>query len=351
MTQTSQFLIQHGVPLVFGAVFLDQMGVPLPAVPWLLAAGALSATGKFSLTSGLGVTVIACLIADAFWFYLGRRRGIKVLGFLCKISLEPDSCVRRTQNVFTRYGLRGVLVAKFLPGMSTVAPPLAGMAGIRADQFFFVDLVSSVLYGGSFLLLGYFCSNQIEQIGAAMTRIGGGALSLLAGLAALYGACKYWQRHHLLRELRMSKITVTELRQKLETGEDTVIVDLRPSAALEQDPAIIRGAIHLNMDDIEKRLLDIPRDKDIVVYCSCPNEISSARAALRLQRKGFKRVRPLLGGIDAWREHNYPMERGRSGVSGSSPADVARAPLELATSAVLVPNPAESDRAAKGGRP
>src|SRR5260370_22412925 len=130
MTETSQFLINHGLPLVFGAVLLEQMGLPLPAIPWLLAAGALSATGKFSLFLGIGVTVIACLLADGFWFYLGRHRGNQVLGLLCRISLEPDSCVRRTQNVFTRYGLKGVVVAKFLPGLSTVVPPLSGVSGM-----------------------------------------------------------------------------------------------------------------------------------------------------------------------------------------------------------------------------
>src|SRR5690242_13561970 len=139
MSQTTQFLINHGLPLVFAAVFVEQMGLPLPALPWLLAAGALSAAGKFNLLLGLAATLFACLAADAFWFYLGRYRGNQVLALLCRISLEPDSCVRRTQNVFTKYGLRGVLVAKFLPGMSTVAPPLAGMYGIGAGRFLFVD--------------------------------------------------------------------------------------------------------------------------------------------------------------------------------------------------------------------
>src|SRR5438046_2055545 len=135
LNETSQFLIRHGLPLVFAAVFVEQMGLPIPALPLLLAAGTLSAAGKFSLPLGIAATVIACLIPDAFWFYLGRYRGNQVLNFLCRISLEPDSCVRRTQNVFTRYGLRGVVAAKFVPGMSTVAPPLAGMAGVPGGQF------------------------------------------------------------------------------------------------------------------------------------------------------------------------------------------------------------------------
>jgi membrane protein DedA with SNARE-associated domain/rhodanese-related sulfurtransferase len=307
MTDATQFIINHGLPLVLGAVFLEQMGLPIPTQPLLIAAGALSATGKFNLPLGLVAAVIACLVADAFWFYLGRYRGNQILALLCRISLEPDSCVRRTQNVFTRYGLRGVLVAKFVPGMSTVAPPLAGMSSVSAARFLAVDAAGSLLYAGCFLGIGYFFRNQLEQIGVPFTRIGGGALSLLLGLAVLYLVYKYWQRHRLLRELRMARITAAELRQRLDAGEDLVILDLRPHAALEQNPALIQGAIHLSMDDIEQRQHEIPRDREIIVYCSCPNEVSSARVALRLHRKGITRVRPLLGGIDAWREQNFPL--------------------------------------------
>jgi membrane protein DedA with SNARE-associated domain/rhodanese-related sulfurtransferase len=308
MTQTTQFLIHHGLPIVFAAVFVEQMGLPLPALPWLLAAGALAAAGEFNLLLGLWVVVMACLMADVFWFYLGRYRGNQVLSLLCRISLEPDSCVRRTQNVFTKYGLRGVLIAKFLPGMSTIAPPLAGMYGIRVSRFLLVDGLGSLLYAACLLAFGYFFSHQIDQVAAAFSRIGGSALTLILGLAALYVGYKYWQRWHLLRELRMARITAAELRGMLDSGKNPLIFDLRSSAALEQDPVLIQGAIHLSLEDIEKRLTDFPRDRDIIVYCSCPNEVSSARLALQFHRKGYTRVRPLLGGIDAWRERNYPTQ-------------------------------------------
>lgn len=302
------YLITHGLAFVFGAVFLEQLGLPLPALPWLLAAGALSATGKFSPLLAIAATVFACVVADTFWFYLGRYRGSHVLGLLCRISLEPDSCVRRTQNVFARYGLRGLLVAKFLPGLNTVAPPLAGMSGISTARFLLVDAAGSLLYGGCFIGLGYFFSSQIAQIGAAIARIGGSAFSLLVAFVGLYVAYKYWQRQRLLRELRAARITVAELRQRLDAGENPIILDLRSSAELQRDPSVIQGAIHLGLDDIDKRHHEFPRDRDIIVYCSCPNEVTSARVALSLQRKGFSRVRPLLGGVDAWRTHNYPME-------------------------------------------
>src|SRR6266567_187322 len=339
MTETSQFLIRHGLPLVFAAVLVEQFGVPIPAIPLLLAAGALSAVGKFNLVTGILATAIACLIADVSWFYLGRYRGNRVLGFLCRISLEPDSCVRRTQNVFTRYGLRGIVVAKFVPGMSTVAPPLAGMSGVHVGRFLLADGFGSLLYGSTFLGLGFLFSSQIEQIGAAISDIGGSAMGLIVVLAGSYIAYKFWQRQSLLRELRTARITVAELRQQVEAGENPVILDMRSKAELERDPSVIRGAIHLVLDEVEKRRHEFPHDRDIVVYCSCPNEATAARVALLLQRHGFTRVRPLLGGIDAWREQNYPMERPVSivvsALAPGSPSAKA-APLQAAPIPPLV---------------
>ena len=306
MSQTNQFLITHGLPIIFGAVFLDQMGVPIPALPWLLAAGALAAVGKFHWLLALELSVLACLIADFFWFYLGRYRGTQVLGFLCRISLEPDSCVRRTMNVFTRYGWRGIIGAKFLPGMSTITPPLAGMSSLTAGQFLLIDGFGSVLYCGGFILLGYIFHSQITQIAAALANIGGGLLTVIVAVLVLYIAYKYWERRRLLRELRMAKITVDELDKMLNAGEAPFILDVRSSLELEQNPAMIRGAVHLALSDLDKRRQEFPHDREIIIYCDCPNEESSAKTALLLRRKGFTRVRPLLGGIEAWRKGNYP---------------------------------------------
>jgi rhodanese-related sulfurtransferase len=138
--------------------------------------------------------------------------------------------------------------------------------------------------------------------------LGRSAFGVLAGLAALYIAYKYFQRHRLLTELRMARITVEELYQKQESGEHLMILDLRQKVELEDNPSVIRGALHMTTDEVEHRHQEIPRDRDIVLYCSCPNEVTSARVALKLHRKGISRVRPLLGGIDAWRERNYPTE-------------------------------------------
>jgi len=301
MHNAQQFLIHHGAPILFGTVLLEQLGLPLPAFPWLLAAGALAAACELNSVTALAVSVLACLIADGVWFYLGRYRGAKVLGFLCRISLEPDSCVRRTQSLFTRYGWRGIVVAKFVPGFSTVTPPLAGMSGLGAGRFFIFDAAGSMLYSGTFLCLGYFFSNQIERIGAALAGIGSSAGALVIGALALYVAIKFWQRRRLLDELRMARITVADLRHMIDSGENVALLDMRSPEESTANPGI-DGAIHLSIDDVKEGRYDVPRDREVVVYCSCPNEVTAARVALLLRRHGFKNVRPLLGGIDAWHE-------------------------------------------------
>jgi membrane protein DedA with SNARE-associated domain/rhodanese-related sulfurtransferase len=308
MNETLEFLVRHGAAVLFAAVFVEQIGVPLPAAPWLLAAGTLAATGKLHWLGALLAATFGSILADGLWFYLGRYGGHRVLNLLCRISLEPDSCVRRTQDVFTRYGMRGLVAAKFVPGLSTLAPPLAGISGISAPRFFFFDGLGSLLYAGLFILVGVVFSRQLEQVMAALESLGSSALALVGGLAALYIGYKYLQRRLLLRELKMARITVDELNEKLQAGETPVILDLRSRGEVERNPLLIRGARHMTMEEVQQRQHEIPRDRDIILYCSCPNEASSARLALLLHRNGIRRVRPLLGGFDLWQERNYPME-------------------------------------------
>jgi len=308
MNEILQFVVRHGAAVVFAAVFVEQVGIPLPAAPWLLAAGALAVSGEVHWLTALSAATFGSMLADSIWFYLGRYGGNRVLNLLCRISLEPDSCVRRTQDLFGRYGMRGVVAAKFVPGLSTLAPPLAGISGVSAPRFFLFDGLGSLLYGGSFVLAGALFSRQLEQVIAALASLGSGALALVVGLVTLYIGYKYFQRRRLLNELRMARITVDELHQKLEAGENPIILDLRSLAEVERNPLLIRGAIHMTLEEVQSRQNKLPRDRDIILYCSCPNEASSARLALLLHRNGILRVRPLLGGIDAWRERNYPVE-------------------------------------------
>src|SRR5258708_1640943 len=267
MNEPIEFLFRHGAAVLFAAVFIEQMGVPLPATPWLLAAGALAGAGKMNWVVGLGAAAFGSVVADFIWFYLGRHYGNRVLKLLCRISLEPDSCVRRTQDVFMRYGMRGVVAAKFIPGLSTLAPTMAGSSGMSAPRFFLFDAAGSFLYGGSFILIGVLFSKQLEPVIAAVASLGGSALAVLAGLVALYIGYKYVQRYRLLRELRMTRITVDELHQMQEAGEALMILDLRSRTELEQDPSMIREALHMAMGEVDGRKQVIPRDSCIILYC------------------------------------------------------------------------------------
>jgi membrane protein DedA with SNARE-associated domain/rhodanese-related sulfurtransferase len=305
MSGLIEFLIAYGLPLLFVAILMEQLGLPLPAVPWLLAVGSLSANAKFSAPAGIAVAVVACLVADSTWFYLGRHHGNRLLGLLCRISLEPDSCVRRTENAFTRYGLRTLLVSKFVPGLNTVAAPLAGASKVSIRRFLFFDATGSLLYAGCYILVGFLFRDQIEQITAALAGLGQSALLVLLFLIVAYLGFKLWRRQMLLRELRMTRITVVELQQKMDAGESPLIFDLRANADGEE--LIIPGAIRISMDELGNSA-DIPRDRDIIVYCACPNEVSAAKVALKLRQKGFTRVRPLKGGINAWREHSAQIQ-------------------------------------------
>jgi len=308
MNEALEFLARYGAVVLFAAVLVEQIGLPLPAAPWLLAAGALAGAGKMNGLLALAAAIAGSLLADLVWFYLGRYYGSRVLGLLCRVSLEPDSCVRKTSNLFTRYGLPGLIPAKFIPGLGTLGPPLAGYSGATVPRFLLFDGLSALLHEGGFILVGVLFSRQLEQILNALARMGGDAIGVLAGLATLYVAYKAFQRQRLLHELKIARITVEELRRKQEAGESLVILDLRSHVELKLSPSLIHGALHMTMDEVEHRHGEIPRDREIIVYCDCPNEVTAARVAMLLRRKGLAHVRPLLGGIGAWRERNYPME-------------------------------------------
>lgn len=308
MNETLEFLTKHGPVVLFLVAFIEQVGLPFPAAPWFLAAGALAGAGRMDAVGAIAAATVGSLLADVIWFFLGQRYGGRILKLICRISIERDSCVRRTEDIFMRYGMAGVIAARFVPGLSTLAAPLSGRSGVSFMRFIFFDGLGSLLYVSCFILGGVLFSKQVEQVLDALANLGHGALALVTALVALYIGYKYYQRRRLLMELRMARITVDELYRKLESGETPVILDLRPLSEIEHEPLLIRGALHITLDELQRRHQEIPRDRDVVLYCSCPNEESSARAALLLRRCGILRVHPLLGGFDAWRERNYPTE-------------------------------------------
>jgi membrane protein DedA with SNARE-associated domain/rhodanese-related sulfurtransferase len=301
-------LARHGALILFAIIFVEQMGLPVPGIPFLMAAGVLAGTGKVNIGLLAVVSTAGSLLADSVWFYLGRKRGNSILKLMCRISLEPDTCVRRTEDVFSRYGMKAVLVGKFVPGVGTVAPPLAGIFGVSLPRFVAYDGLASLLYTGSFLLIGFFFSNQLTPVLEMLGRMGQWAVVVIVLSLVIYIGWKYLERQRVLRELRIARITVDELRRMQEAGEGIFVVDLRSEVDLQLDPVVIAGAIHFFPKEIENRHQEIPRDRDVVVYCSCPNEATAARVALLLRKRGITRVRPLLGGIDAWRERKYPLD-------------------------------------------
>ncbi|HEX8751230.1 MAG TPA: DedA family protein/thiosulfate sulfurtransferase GlpE [Nitrospira sp.] len=308
MQQALEFLLQHIEMVVFLTVLAEQAGIPIPAVPVLLAAGAVAGDGQASLSVLTGLSVAACLLGDMVWFELGRHRGRQALTLLCRISLEPDACVRRTENLFITHGIRALILAKFIPGLSTLAPALAGLFKVSIGRFFFFNGIGSLLWSASFILLGYVFSNQIGYIGELAMQFGTTAVSIFAVSLGGYLLYKYLHRQKLLRELRVARITPSELKQLMDDGHQSVVVDLRDILDHMADPYTIPGALRISPEELEQRHHDIPRDRDVILFCACPNEATAAKMALMLKRRGIRRVRPLLGGIDGWRELNYPLE-------------------------------------------
>ena len=268
MEELLEYVVRYRYLLLFVFVFAEQIGLPLPALPILLAGGALARTGQLHLGLALLIAVTASALSDVLWYEIGRRRGAKVLNLLCRISLEPDSCVRRTENLFARHGARSLLIAKFIPGYNTVAPPLAGIFGMRLGHFLLFDFLGALIWIGAFMALGFAFGDQLETVLENATWIGShlGAV-ILAGLV-LYTLWKYVQRQRFLRELRISRISPGELREKISGGEEVVVVDLRHKSEFEADPESIPGALHLPVEDVETRGEEIPSGREIVLFCT-----------------------------------------------------------------------------------
>jgi membrane protein DedA with SNARE-associated domain len=307
MNTVIPFLLQYGYPVLFLWVLTETMGLPIPSVPLLITMGALAGVGQRNLLLCIGLGGSAALLGDIFWYTIGRRRGRKVLSLICRISFEPESCVRRTENIFGRYGARSFLVTKFIPGLNAIATSMAGIIRLPLSRFFLFDIPGTFFFISAYTLLGYLISEELDRAlsyGAGISKI---ILLLMSGGLALYIMGKFLSRQRLLKQLAIEHITPEELKQKIDAGEHIVIVDVRHPSDIEGDPYVIPGAIRISTDAAEHHPA-FSGDGEIVAYCSCPNEASSARAALNLRQRGMKRVRPLSGGFDAWRGRGYPVE-------------------------------------------
>ena len=303
-----QFLEHYGVVILPLLTVAEQMGVPLPAVPALLAVGALGAHGRISIPLVLGAICVAALAIDFAWYELGRRRGAGMLARLCKLSLEPDSCLRRAERIFARHGARSMLVAKFVPGLTTVMPPLAGVFAVPRVRFALYDLAGVLLWAGTWLALGYFFSDAIVLIAARASALGRMLLIIMIAFA-VYILVKYGRRYLSLRKLRAARISPEALKRRVDGGEDVTIIDLRTPLEVRATPYAIPGSRWLAADTIDKHEAEYLRSRDVVVYCASPNDATSARVALQLHHKGIAQVRLLEGGLAAWMARKFPVRR------------------------------------------
>ena len=293
-----RLISEYGLLFVFVNILVEQLGVPLPAYPVLMITGALAARGQLNVFELLGTAVIACLLADSVWYVIGQWMGRRVLRILCRISLSPDGCVRQTESIFTRFGASSLVLAKFVPGFASVATALAGAMRIGRWPFLLFDALGATAWVGVGLALGWLFSPAIEDIVRTLAQLGKWGLIVVLLAAALFIAAKWWQRHRFNVQLRMARVSVDSLGELLDSGERPLIVDVR--SAIAREDGRIPGAIASLVDELTPELLAHPKEALIVVYCACPNDASAVLAARKLLERGFKNVRPLAGGIDAW---------------------------------------------------
>ena len=282
MHQLLDFLIRHGYSVLFGVVLAEQAGLPIPSMPVLLAVGALIGSGDYAFGTSAGVVLIAALISDSTWYMVGRAKGSSVLKLLCRISLEPDSCVSSTRYWFLRLGGRAIVIAKFFPGLATIAAPMAGLSHMPVWKFLALDSVGVLFYASTYIGIGLLFRTQLEEVAALVARLGSGFTTFVGGPLALWIAWKYWKRRRFIKSLIVARITPEELLERI---DDVVLIDLRVAEEVEDK---LPGAIWFNRQELEQQARDIPLDRDVVMYCSCPNEATSARAALQLRSSGSR---------------------------------------------------------------
>jgi len=320
MAELLQFVVRHGYILVFAWVFVEQAGLPVPSAPLLLAVGALSGTHQMNLGVAIAFATVGAMASDAMWYELGRLKGVRVLQLLCRISLEPDSCVRRSQVSFGRNGPQVLLVAKFVPGLNAMAAPLSGVIRMGWRKFLLFDTLGALLWVSAFTITGYTFSSDLERVAARAAYLGEWLVVLLLAAFAGYILWKYYNRQKFLRKLRIARITPEELKEKIDAGENILVVDLRHALDFDANPETIPGALHVDAAELEEAFDVIPRDREIVLFCACPNEVTAARLALLLRSKGITQIRPLSEGYEGWRKRGFPMSLVKDETGNVEPA-------------------------------
>jgi len=311
-----------GLSVIFLNVLCNQLGLPVPVLPTLIVAGAMAADGRLPGAAVFGLAVAGCVCGDAAWYVAGRIFGGRVMKLLCKVSLTPDTCVSQTETRFERHGPKVLIVAKFIPGLSLVAPPLAGATRMGVVRFLCYSALAAALWVSAALVIGLLLRAQVDWLLRSVAGLIGAAVTVLLLLGG-YVAFKGYERYRFNRALDMARIGVSELYAHLGAADPPMVLDVRSPTAAGLQPQRIPGALQVALPEVVGHLGKLPRDRDIILYCACPNEASAAKAAKILMAHGYSRVRPLRGGLDAWIAAGYAVEP----IVGAPPAPAAGATL------------------------
>jgi membrane protein DedA with SNARE-associated domain/rhodanese-related sulfurtransferase len=304
--------VKYAYLILFVWVLVEQLGLPIPSIPLLLTAGTLSAAHKLSASAALVCVLGACIVSDSMWYLLGRSYGNKVLKLLCRFSLEASTCVTKTEGYFTKRGPVTLLFAKFVPGLSTVAAPIAGQTGMPFGRFLSYDLAGSVLWAGAYLLAGMFFGDIAKKSAVFFHLLGHFAGALFILMVVGFFTQRVVKQRRFVANVRRMRLEPEELMAMITEAEKTgecapFIVDLRHPLDYLPDPRVLPGAVRVGPAELALHSERIPRDRDVILYCTCPSEETSAKVAMQLHKMGVTRVRPLRGGFDGWKVAGFPL--------------------------------------------
>ena len=307
-TNVSYYLVHTTYPILFVAVLARQLCLPIPATLFLLSGGALVGSGKLSYTGIILAAVLGCVLADLVWFEAGRLRGKRVLRLLCALAPDPSRCIRNAKATFAKKGVRALMIAKFIPGLDGICPPLAGMMGASHVDFIFYDTVGSALWAGAYITCGFLFATELDKV-IRYTSVFANVLILALGVPLL--VLFIWKLIQLARMIRLIlplQITPEELKSRLDSGEAIGIVDLLRFEDDSHGVAVIPGAVRLDPLQVRrKKRISMPDNLDLVIYCGSKNSFVSARVAAAMRKHGIVRIRVLTGGLAAWRALQFPL--------------------------------------------
>jgi membrane protein DedA with SNARE-associated domain len=267
LQSVTALLIAHGYSILFAMALAERLGLPLLLTPVLLAVGVLAGTGSMSVTSAILIATVACILGDAVWFEIARARGTIVMRWLCKLSLEPDSCVRKSQLQFDKRARWFILTSKFVPGISHIAPAAAGATNFPRGDFLFLNSAGSALWVVVTVFAAYVSTKKLD-VGGAVIDFVPVILFISFALIVANVLMKAYRRNQFIKQVAASRIEPQELHQQMEAGADPFVVDLRHPLDFLTDPRTVPGAVRISPDDLEAHIDGIPRDRDIILYCT-----------------------------------------------------------------------------------